>query len=306
VSTTLHTSPRTALRTRLHTALPSARLLWSETRPVVQAIFAVRYWVGAAAGLAGTGRFDLQVVVGALAWLLLTMSIYLVNGVSDLAGDRANGSTRPLAQGLVGAAGAGRVAWALATAGLVLAAVTGVPALVACAVAVLALGWSYSVGPRPLKCSVAGTALASAGGGVLTYLAGAAATGGSPDRPYQAVFLLLATWMAVAGAAKDLGDRAGDQAAGRRTLPVVAGHRAATRVIAVGCLLLGAAALAVGVVWPGVLAPTLVLCLGAAGVAALALRTPDAGPRALVRRPYRAFMVTQYAVNPALLLSVLG
>ena len=87
---------------------------------------------------------------------------------------------------------------------------------------------------------------------------------------------------------------------------MVAGHRAATRVIAVGCLLLGAAAPTVGVVLAGVLAPTLVLCLGAAGVAALALRTPDGGPRALLRRPYRAFLVTQCAVDPALLFSVLG
>ena len=301
MSTTLHTT----LSTTLHT-LPSARLLWAETRPVVQAIFAVRYWMGAAAGLAGTGRFTLTVVAGSLAWLLLTMSVYLVNGVSDLTADRANGSTRPLARGLVGAAGAGRVAWALAIAGLVLAAVTGALALVVCAVVMIALGWAYSVGPRPLKCSVAGTALASAGGGLLTYLAGAAATGGVPAHPYLAVFVLLSLWMAVAGAAKDLGDRAGDEAAGRRTLPVVAGHRGATRLIATGCLLLGVVALAVGAVWPGVLAPALVLCLGAGGVAALALRTPDGGPRPLVRRPYRAFMVTQYAVNPALLLSVLG
>ena len=288
------------------TTVPVLRLLWAETRPVVQAIFAVRYWVGAAAGIAGSGRFDLPVVVGALAWLLLTTSIYLVNGVSDLTADRANGSTRPLARGLVGAAGAGRVAWALAVAGLGLAATTGRLALVLCAVGMVVLGWAYSVGPRPLKCSVAGTALASAGGGLLTYLAGASATGGTPDRPFLAVVALLAAWMAVAGAAKDLGDRAGDQAAGRRTLPVVAGHRAATRAIAAGCLLLGTAALAVGAVWPGVLAPALVLCAGACVVAALALRTPDGGPRARVRRPYRAFMVTQYAVNPALLLSVLG
>jgi 4-hydroxybenzoate polyprenyltransferase len=288
------------------TSLPVARLLWSETRPVVQTVFAVRYWVGAVAGLTGTGRWGAAVVVGALAWLLLTMSVYLVNGVSDLTADRANGSTRPLARGLVGPAGAGRVAWALAIAGLGLAAATGTLALVVCAVAMGVLGWAYSVGPRPLKCSVAGTAAASAGGGLLTYLAGAASTGGLPDRSCLAVFVLLALWMAVAGAAKDLGDRAGDEEAGRRTLPVVLGHRAATRVIAAGCVLLGAAALAVGVTWPGVLAPTLVLCLGAGVVATLALRTPDDGPRALVRRPYRAFMVTQYVVNPALLLGILG
>ena len=146
-------------------------------------------------------------VVGSFARLLLTASIHLVNGVPDLTADRANGSTRPLARGLVGAAGAGRVAWALAIAGVGLAATTGTLALVLCAVGMVALGWAYSVGPRPLKCSVAGTALASAGGGLLTYLA---------------------------------------------------------------------------------------------------LRTRDGGPQLRVRRPYRAFVVAQYAVNPALLLSVLG
>jgi 4-hydroxybenzoate polyprenyltransferase len=288
------------------TRAPVVRLLWAETRPVVQAIFAVRYWTGVAVVVAADGRFrPFAVLVGALAWLLLTMSIYLVNGVSDLAADRANGSARPLARGLVGVQGAVRTARALAGGGLVLAALTGTVALVACAVAMVVLGWAYSVGPRPLKCSVAGTALASAGGGLLTYLAGAAAAGGAPGGPYGAMFVLLAAWMAVAGAAKDLGDRAGDQAAGRRTLPVVVGHRRATRVIAAGCLLLGAVTLAVAWTWPEVVVPALVLCAGAVGVATAALRTPEDASRVRLRRPYRAFMVTQYAVNPALLLSVL-
>jgi 4-hydroxybenzoate polyprenyltransferase/chlorophyll synthase len=292
--------------TSLHAAGPVARLLWAETRPIVQAIFAVRYWVGAAVVLAEGGSPGPGLVLGAVAWLLLTMSIYLVNGVSDLTTDRANGSGRPLARGLVGAHLAVRAAWALAAGALLLAALTGAVALVLCAVAMGLLGWAYSVGPRPLKCSVAGTALASAGGGLLTYLAGAAAAGGAPARAHVAVFALLALFMAVAGAAKDLGDRVGDEAAGRRTLPVVAGHRAATRVIAGGCLLLGAAAVAVGGAAPQVLVPALALGLGAVTVAVLAVGTPEDAPRPRQRRPYRAFMVTQYAVNPALLLSVLA
>jgi 4-hydroxybenzoate polyprenyltransferase/chlorophyll synthase len=287
------------------TLVPVVRLLWAETRPVVQAIFAIRYCAGVAVGAAGGGRIGPVVALGALAWLLLTMSIYLINGVSDLAADRANGSARPLARGLVGARGAGRTAGALAGGGLLLAALTGSAALVVCAVAMAGLGWAYSVGPRPLKCSVAGIAVASAGGGLLTYLAGAAAAGGAPGAPYLAMFVLLAAWMAVAGASKDLADRAGDRAAGRRTLPVVAGHRTATRVIAGGCLLLGAVALAVGGTWPEVLVPALVLGAGAVGVATRALRTPADASRAELRRPYRAFMITQYAVNPALLLGVL-
>jgi 4-hydroxybenzoate polyprenyltransferase len=287
------------------TLVPRVRLLWAETRPVVQAIFAVRYWVGVAVVVAGDGRFGSAVVVGALGWLLLTMSIYLINGVSDLTADRANGSARPLARGLVGARGAVRTAWALAGAGLLLAALSGSAVLAACAVAMVVLGWAYSVGPRPLKCSVAGTAVASAGGGLLTYTAGAVAAGGFPGAPYTAMFVLLAVWMAVAGASKDLGDRAGDHAAGRRTLPVVAGHRTASRVIAAGCLLLGAAALAVAWTWPQVLAPAVVLGAGAVAVATRALRTSEGAPRAQLRRPYRAFMITQYAVNPAVLISVL-
>ncbi|WP_369137346.1 UbiA family prenyltransferase [Modestobacter versicolor] len=283
-----------------------ARLLWAETRPVVQTIFAVRYWVGAVVVLAADGAFGPATVLGAAGWLLLTMSTYLVNGVSDLTADRANGSTRPLAQGLVGASGAVRVAWALAVGGLVLTALTGTVALVLCAVAMGVLGWAYSVGPRPLKCSVGGTALASAGGGLLTYLAGAAAAGAAPAAPHLAVFVLLALWMAVAGATKDLGDRAGDQAAGRRTLPVVAGHRAATQLIAAGCLLLGLVTVVVADTWPEVLLPALVLGAGAVVVAVLAVRSAEDAPRAAVRRPYRAFMVTQYAVNPVLVLSVLA
>ena len=286
-------------------ALPVVALLWAETRPVVQAIFALRYWTGAALGAAGSGQLRPAVVVGAVAWLLLTMSIYLINGVSDLTADRANGSARPLARGWVSESGAVRTAWALGIGGLLLAAATGVPAVGVCAVAMGVLGWLYSVGPRPLKCSVAGTAVASAGGGLLSYAVGSAAAGGVAGAGYLALFGLLSGLMAVAGAAKDLGDVAGDRAAGRRTLPVVVGHRTATRVIAGGCLVLAAAALVTAGREPEVLLPAVLLALGACAVAGWALVTPGDAARPLMRRPYRAFMVTQYAVNPALLLSVL-
>ena len=56
---------------------------------------------------------------------------------------------------------------------------------------------------------------------------------------------------------------------------------------------------------PEVLLPAVLLALGACAVAGCALVTPGDAARPLMRRPYRAFMVTQYAVNPALLLSVL-
>ena len=45
---------------------------------------------------------------------------------------------------------------------------------------------------------------------------------------------------------------------------------------------------------------------GTGVVAARALRTPDGGPRLQVRRPHRASMVTQDAVDPARVLGVLG
>jgi 4-hydroxybenzoate polyprenyltransferase len=289
-------------RSSLARAVP---LLWAETRPVVQAVFALRYTVGAVVGVAGAGALRPAVVIGALAWSLLVMSIYLVNGVSDLLGDRANSSTRPLASGRVEARVAARTAWALAGAGLLLAACSGVLALVACAVAMTVLGWAYSVGPRPLKHSVAGTTVAAIGGGLLSYGAGVAAAGGGLSAPYAAVFLLLSAWMAVAGASKDLGDREGDHLAGRRTLPVVAGHRTAVRGIAGGSLLLGLTALAFAGVWPQLLAPAAAVCLGGEVVAVLALLTPEGGPRPVRRRPYRAFMVTQYLANPLVVVSVL-
>ncbi|MCZ2814948.1 UbiA family prenyltransferase [Modestobacter sp. VKM Ac-2984] len=280
-------------------------LLWAEARPVVQALFALRYAVGAVVGVAGAGVLRPAVVVGALAWVLLMTSIYLVNGVSDLLGDRANGSTRPLASGRLAVRVAVRTAGALAGAGLLLAACSGVPALLACALATAVLGWAYSVGPRPLKHTVAGTTVAAIGGGLLSYGAGVAAAGGGLTAPYAAVFLLLCAWMAVVGTSKDLGDREGDRLTGRRSLPVVAGHRTAVRVIAGGSLLLGLTALALAGVWPQLLAPAAALCLGGEVVAVLALPTPEGGPRQRRRRPYRAFMVTQYLANPLVVVSVL-
>ncbi|MCZ2804727.1 UbiA family prenyltransferase [Modestobacter sp. VKM Ac-2983] len=291
--------------TRHSPLLCAVPLLWVEARPVVQVVFALRYTVGAVVGVAGAGVLRPAVAVGALAWVLLMTSIYLVNGVSDLLGDRANGSTRPLASGRLAVRVAVRTAGALAGAGLLLAACSGVPTLLSCALMTTLLGWAYSVGPRPLKHTVAGTTVAAIGGGLLSYGAGVAAAGGGLTAPYAAVFLLLSAWMAVAGTSKDLGDREGDRLAGRRTLPVVAGHRTAVRVIAGGSLLLGLTALALAGVWPQLLAPAAALCLGGEVVAVLALLTPEGGPRQHRRRPYRAFMVTQYLANPLVVVSVL-
>ena len=55
-----------------------AGLLWAETRPVVQAIFAVRYWVGVLVVLAGGFKLPPRLALPLLdCWLLANLAFRL-------------------------------------------------------------------------------------------------------------------------------------------------------------------------------------------------------------------------------------
>lgn len=265
-----------------HVVIP---LVWSESRPVVQVLFGTRFVV--AALLAG-GVGSIAWLPALLGWTLLTVAVYVSNGLSDLEGDRRNGSTRPLASGRLASRHAAAAVALAAGMGLAVLALFGPMALLLGA-AFLAAGLLYSHGPHPLKNHWPSAGCCCAAGGLLTFAAGVVAAGGSLT-PGRAVLLVAAgLWMGIGGATKDLGDAEGDAHAGRRTLPVVLGARSARRAI-VGAAVLFAVATTGAALATGSPGLTAVSIVAAAVVVARSLRDGQDDPRL----PYRRFIVGQF------------
>jgi 4-hydroxybenzoate polyprenyltransferase len=278
-------------------------LCFAEARPVVQVIFGLRFVSGAALAWwhGGTGNPG-RLIVGLATWACATLFVYLFNGVMDVAEDQVNGSSRPIARGDLDPEVAGRVAyWAAALStcgGFLLGPETGW-----LVVAFLAFGYFYSGAPFFCKNYTGGTLAMATLGGIVTYAGGySVAMGDNGGQGSMSLLLfacVMSLWMGVVGAlSKDFSDVAGDRAAGRRTGVVCWGEANARLVVALAALSLGATFVLVA----AHLAPTLmlsstVLLSGACVVAALALSRLSAGDRARRRRPYRAFMMTQYAVH---------
>jgi 4-hydroxybenzoate polyprenyltransferase len=106
--------------------------------------------------------------------------------------------------------------------------------------------------------------------------------------------------MGLVGQTKDLSDAEGDEEAGRRSGPVAWGERAARLAYSVAALLLGVAyVLAAALVATDLLDSAIAVAVGAAVVAALLLGPWGKGDRSRRRRPYRAFMLTQYGAHLA-------
>lgn len=279
------------------------RLCWREARPIVQAIFQLRFITGASFVVRGTLHPG-GLVLGAAAWLCVTWSIYLLNGVCDQTEDRRNRLSRPLATGELPMATARSMVACLAVIGLCAAAVVSWR-VAALAALLLCLGCAYSAGPRPQKGNVVGFAVVVTAGGLATYLAGWYAAGGAgvPSRGFWVLSLVMSLWMGMAGNTKDLSHVLGDRAAGRRTLPLLLGEAAARRVIAGMTLALGTAAVALagGAGAYALLPAAVVLAAGACSVAASLAAAAPGSPAAALRRPYRMFMITQYAVHATML-----
>lgn len=282
----------------------TGRYLWwcfIEARPAVLAIYTMRFLVaGALAAVAAPDDtadwWRMPTALG--AWLCVAASVYLFDGVTDVVGDRVNGSRRPIARGTlpVPVAAGVAAAWAgLAVAG---AAVLGVAWLGLVGLALL-LGWAYSAPPLRLKrwTATAGAVVVLAG--MATFTAGAVAAGGGGLPPALLVFAVaMSCWMGFVGAlAKDLSDVAGDAATGRRTSAVRRGVPATGRRVSVNALLVAVAfgAAAVGVD-PVLRWPAAALACGAVTIAVTCRRRRPAGP---TRQPYRIFMTTQYVAHGA-------
>jgi 4-hydroxybenzoate polyprenyltransferase len=279
-------------------------LAWREARPVVQLIFQLRFVSGVV--LAGGHLADfarLTTTFAELCWLSATWAIYLVNGVSDVVEDCENDSGRPIARGALPGDAARIVCYVLVAFALVCGVLVSAQMLIL-VVLMLAVGWAYSMGPRPLKMTMPGFVASVTVLGLLTYLAGRCAVDGEWSTPLFLFGVAMSLWMGLVGWTKDLSDTEGDRVAGRRTLPIVFGEPRARLLMAVsavvlGCMFLIAAAFAA----PQVSAAAWVDCFGALVVAAVLLSPMSVGDRRVRRRPYRAFMITQYTTHSALLIS---
>lgn len=265
-----------------------------EARPQVQGIVALRLLTG----LAVLGPLTMDHVPVVLSWVLATVAIYVLNGVSDIAGDRLNGSNRPLARGVLPPRVA--TAWVVTAAVLSFSLAVREGASFAAAVCVyVILGVVYSIGPHAAKGSSIGAGATVVAAGVLTYAAAALASG----RPVSATLVVfgisMSLWMAVGSLVKDLTDLTGDVAAGRQTLGV---RRGANAVIAAAALLsisicIITATCAVALRTPGLGALAVFLALGTSWLVA-ELTVFSSSDR---RAPYRSFMSTQYGSHGVLL-----
>jgi 4-hydroxybenzoate polyprenyltransferase len=278
-------------------------LSWKEARPVVQSMFQLRFAAGAVLAAPGVGLGHLSdYLLAAAAWLCATWQVYLLNGMCDQVEDRCNGSQRPLATGVLDLRAARLICRLLSVMALLLSLAVSPLSLLLVAIFLL-LGWHYSAAKRPQKGNVAGFIVTVTGGGAITYLAGCTAAGGSFRLEMLVLASAMSLWMACAGMTKDLADVAGDRLAGRRTLPVVLGARRARTLIA--GLTLGVAAYLLG--WAVWFAPALLPAAGALGCGAVAcalysvLGSAEVS-RSRQRRPYRAFMLSQYVVHFVVLL----
>lgn len=278
-------------RVAVTSPLSVLRLCFAEARPCVLVIFLLRFLTGAA--MSG-GRPDL--VAAALVWEAAVFFVYLYNGVTDVHEDRFNGSGRPIASGLLSRGAAAWIAVSAAVSALVGGLLLGGPMAAAVPVLIL-LGLAYSGPPCYLKRRSGGAMVTVTVAGLLTYYMGEAAA--VPTPKLLVLALVMSLWMGLVGATtKDLPDAAGDAAAGRQTIAVTRGDRRVRWLASVSAVALGIGFLvAAVVVAPELIWPAVIMLAGAAAVAVLALGDLSQGDRSRRRRPYRAFMITQYGVH---------
>ena len=242
--------------------------------------------------------------LGSLCLLLAYCAIYALNGIADLAEDRRNGSRRPIASGAIAPRTA---AWLIAC--LAAVAVAGAAALdrrfLTAVVLLLALGWVYSMPPQAAKRDYRTSSIVIFGLGALTYLAGWCVSGRSDiSGRLVVVGLAMSLWMVFGGMTKDLSDVTGDRAAGRRSWPVAFGETGSrTGILVAGVVLaVGYASISIAAFHNIQLAGP-VVAAGAVCAGICAATPLSRGGKSKARRPYRIFMITQYAAHTLLLCS---
>ena len=276
-----------------------------EARPAVQGIFLLRFLAGAsfADSLFAGGVVNFPLWGGATLWVCVTLSVYILNGVMDVEEDQINGSSRPVARGKLKVTQAAGVAGGLAALSVIGSLALG-SLMVWSVVVALALGWLYSGPPFYLKRSPTGWAILGIVAALITYNAGYAANGSGANILSFSIFAgVMALWLGIVSQTKDLSDIEGDKQAGRRSGPVVWGENAARLFYSGTALCLGGGyVLAAALLAPGLLIPAIVLACGAVAVAVTTLGPWSKGDKSRRRRSYRAFMLTQYGANLAVVI----
>lgn len=290
-------------RSARHSLAETVRLCLQEARPTVQVAFLLRFAVGVVSAAQLPHSLARPALGMASLWCAVVCA-YLLNGVTDVREDRANGSRRPIARGDLPERTAAHGTVLLACAALFLGGLAG-PRVVLWTAGFLVLSWAYSAEPVKAKCSSGRCAVVVFGLGATAYGAGVSASGGEWTATGVLVAGVMSAWMALVGAVvKDLGDVSGDAAGGRRTVAVVHGPAAARALAVAGALTVGAAAPALALLWAtSALAAAAPVALGAVWVVTQVLRGArrEHADRAERRGAYRAFMVTQYVANLTML-----
>lgn len=281
-----------------------SRLCLLEARPAVQGIFLLRFLAGASfAGPLFAGGINPSLWGGAVVWICAILAVYILNGVMDVEEDRINASSRPVASGKLPVA---QAAWV--TAGLAVVSVVGSLALgglmVVSVLMLLALGWMYSGPPFYLKRSPSGWAILGIIVALLTYNAGRMAGGHGGDLHSFLVFaVIMALWLGIVSQTKDLSDIEGDKQAGRRSGPVIWGENVARLVFSGVALCIGGGYILLAALFaPSLLVPAFVVALGAVAVTVVTLGPWSRGDKSRRRRSYKAFMLTQYGANFAVII----
>jgi geranylgeranylglycerol-phosphate geranylgeranyltransferase len=178
------------------------------------------------------------------ASFLIIVGMYILNDLIDADLDRANGKKRPIPTGRVSK----KQAWVFVSltngAGMMLAVLTLNPASMVITSMVAAIGLMYSAPKIALKDRFVIKTLAIAAAIVLCALLGATSTFGlgTMDNIFVPVYisLLLGSMVFITSPFNDLGDVAGDKAAGRRTIPIVIGRENTVKLaIALGLGIVG-------------------------------------------------------------------
>ena len=280
-------------------AIRLAGLCLREARPVVQGIFLLRFLAGAFFSISvAAAEYSILLVGGAFSWIFATVAAYIYNGIQDVGEDRINGSSRPIARGELSLHQAKLAILTFGALALLGSSFVHYE-LTLCVVVILVMGWLYSGPPFYLKRWPAGLAGMAAVSAVITYYAGHVVSGNEETRTSLLVFAgMMALWMGLVGQTKDFSDVLGDKQVGRRSLPVVWGSGAARIAVSSIALALGLGFLFTSLfLVDGVLLPAVAVLTGAVFVSVISLSSWGRGNRNRCKRPYKAFMVTQYAAN---------
>lgn len=170
------------------------------------------------------------------AWFLFTVSMYILNDITDIESDSENQLDRPLVRGSVGKKEASVVAFAFVISGVaILASISLISLLIS--VIYLSVGIAYTVPPLDLKKRWWGKPSTLGAAALLSLIAGGTVQSfpGVVILPFAVALPIFIALIAPIG---DLRDVQGDQVAGRKNIVINLGSRRTIDVTIMGFLLL--------------------------------------------------------------------